>query len=470
MSRARTIICVVTVFSWSHPTWAVDPPSKSEPLAREHSIDKASAYLESAANAWMNKQHCIACHTGYPYVLAGPSFGPKPAPILASTRKYLEDRVAHWDRGREGDSPDPGDEGVTEVVATAATLAFHDAQTTGQLHPLTRKALDRMWTIQQADGVWDWNKHRLPPLEYDEYFGAVYAALGLGHAPEGYAKSDSAKTGLAKLLTYFRKNPPPNMHHRTWLLWASLKLDGLMTADERKQSIRDLLGLQRPDGGWCLPSLGNWKRLDGSANNATADSDGYATGLAVYVLRQAGVPANDEAIQKAVRWLTSNQRESGRWFTRSVNADRDHYITNAGTALAVMALRACEPIRAVLPELKKLEGTWQIISDINDGKEMPADMAKKIRLIFAGDGDWKVTVDGNVVGAGTTKLDPTKNPKTVDYTFTEGEEKGKSMPGIYELNGDTFRHCGVMKGARPTEFSSKPGSGQWLVTFRREKK
>jgi squalene-hopene/tetraprenyl-beta-curcumene cyclase len=35
-------------------------------------------------------------------------------------------------------------------------------------------------------------------------------------------------------------------------------------------------------------------------------------------------------------------RVSGRWFTRSLNADRAHCITNAGTALAVMALKACE--------------------------------------------------------------------------------------------------------------------------------
>src|SRR5262249_33875353 len=146
----------------------------------------------------------------------------------------------------------------------------------------------------------------------------------------------------AKLLAYLSKNPPPNLHHRTWLLWASLKLDGLMSPELRKQTVTDLLALQREDGGWCLPSLGDWKRLDGSANDSKADSDGYATGLVLYVLRQAGRPASDDAIQRGVRWLQKNQRESGRWFTRSVNADRSHYISNAGTAFAVMALKACQ--------------------------------------------------------------------------------------------------------------------------------
>ena len=102
-----------------------------------------------------------------------------------------------------------------------------------------------------------------------------------------------------------------------------------------------LLALQRDDGGWNLPSLGDWKRLDGTPNDKGAPSDGYATGLVVYVLRQSGMDVEKEALRRGVDWLKSNQRASGRWYTRSLNADRAHYTTNAGTAFAVMALKAC---------------------------------------------------------------------------------------------------------------------------------
>jgi squalene-hopene/tetraprenyl-beta-curcumene cyclase len=64
--------------------------------------------------------------------------------------------------------------------------------------------------------------------------------------------------------------------------------------------------------------------------------------LILYVLRQSGVPATKEPIRRGVTWLQTNQRASGRWFTRSVNADRAHYNTNAGTSYAVIALKACE--------------------------------------------------------------------------------------------------------------------------------
>jgi squalene-hopene/tetraprenyl-beta-curcumene cyclase len=199
-----------------------------------------------------------------------------------------------------------------------------------------------MWTLQRADGAWNWLKCGWVPLEYDDYYGAVYAALGVGVAPDGYAQSEKAQPGLAKLRRYFQATPPPDLHHRTMLLWASLKLDGLMTQAEREDTVKQLLASQRPDGGWRLAAMGKYKRRDKTPNDPEGPSDGYGTGLVVFVLRQAGVPSDDAHLQRGLAWLRANQRESGRWFTRSLNDDDQHYIADAGTAFAVMALRACE--------------------------------------------------------------------------------------------------------------------------------
>jgi squalene-hopene/tetraprenyl-beta-curcumene cyclase len=228
------------------------------------------------------------------------------------------------------------------VVATACALALNDAATTGKLHPLTRQALDRMWTLQQPEGAWNWLKCNWPPYEHDDYYGAVFAAVGVGHAPDGYSKADSARAGLDRLREYLRKTPPPDLHHETILLWASTRLDGLLDATQREHTINSLRTLQHHDGGWSLPSLGTWKRHDGEPNDKNAPSDGYATGLVVYVLRRSGISRDDPAIERGVSWLKTHQRESGRWFTRSLNTDKFHYITNAGTAFAALALKACE--------------------------------------------------------------------------------------------------------------------------------
>jgi squalene-hopene/tetraprenyl-beta-curcumene cyclase len=323
------------------------PNRPDEPLAGALSLARSAEFLDGVTSAWLRERKCASCHTGYPYLIARASAGDPDAPAVRRVRQFFEERVAAWDRGGKGagylkgSGPLKVSEGVTEVVAVAATLALHDAQSTGKLHPRTRRALDRMWELQRPDGAWAWNKTGLAPLEHDEYYGAVYAALGGGHAPEGYARSQAARKGVARLTGYLRKNPPPDLHHKTWLLWASLRLDGLMTRAERRRTVQALLAHQREDGGWYLGSLGSWKRRDGSPSAKQGPSDGYATGLVLYVLRQAGVPATGRPIRRGVRWLQTHQRASGRWFTRSLNGCRGHSITNVGTAFAVMALKAC---------------------------------------------------------------------------------------------------------------------------------
>jgi squalene-hopene/tetraprenyl-beta-curcumene cyclase len=314
------------------------PNSSDEAIRPAASLAEAATFLDTVALNWTRQRKCGTCHTNYPYLVARPVLKEPAAPAMAEIRRFFEERVAHWDDPGKGAKP----RWDAEVVATASALAMNDAATTGKLHARSREALDRVWTVQRPDGSFDWLKCGWPPYEYDDYYGAIVAALGAGHAPEGYALTPGARAGLERLRAYFSKNPPPNLHHQTMLLWASTRLDGLMTDEERNATIARLRKLQRADGGWNLPSLGDWKRRDGSANDPAAPSDGYATGFLIFVLRQSGVPAADPSLRRGVAWLLSNQRVSGRWFTRSLNNDEQHLITNAGTAFAVLALRACD--------------------------------------------------------------------------------------------------------------------------------
>jgi squalene-hopene/tetraprenyl-beta-curcumene cyclase len=314
------------------------PNSADEAMAKNVSLPKAAEFLDNVAVNWTRVRKCGTCHTNYAYMLARPALKDPDAPALKEVRHFFEDRAAHWETAKP--------RWDTEVVATAVTLAFQDARTTGKLHPVTRKALDKMWTLQQANGAWNWLKCNWPPMEHDDYYGAAFAALGAGFAPDGYAETPAAKKGLARLREYFKKTRPPDLHHKAMLLWASLKVAGLMSAEERASTVKELKRLQHADGGWSLPSLGNWKRRNNTANDPKAPSDGYGTGFVVYILRQAGVAAGDASVAKGIAWLKANQRVSGRWFTRSLNTDSYHFITNAGTAFAVMALQACEEEQA----------------------------------------------------------------------------------------------------------------------------
>jgi squalene-hopene/tetraprenyl-beta-curcumene cyclase len=347
--RHPVIVGVTMAFGWAlgqehrtavqgaepaQPLPALAPARADEPVAEQLSLAKAADFLDQVSVNWTTERKCGSCHTNYPYLLARPTMPASLPSPPRQVRDFFEDRAAHWDTSKP--------RWDTEVVATASALAFNDAELTGKLHPLTRGALDRMWSLQRADGSWDWLKCDWHPAETDDYYGVLVAALGVGIAPDGYARTPAAQAGLKKIEAYLDASPPPNLHHQAMRLWASTRLPELMPAKQRQDTIAKLLALQRADGGWSLPSLGDWKRRSGAPNDkVNAPSDGYATGLVVYILRQAGLAADYAAIAKGVAWLRTNQRASGRWFTRSLNDDRDHFIAHAGTAYAVMALRAC---------------------------------------------------------------------------------------------------------------------------------
>ena len=67
-------------------------------------------------------------------------------------------------------------------------------------------------------------------------------------------------------------------------------------------------------------------------------------------------------------------------------------------------------------------------------------------------------------------LDPSKTPKAADWTITtEGELKGKTALGIYDVDKDTWKHCfGFDK--RPEKFESKEGSKVTNAVLKRVKK
>jgi squalene-hopene/tetraprenyl-beta-curcumene cyclase len=313
------------------------PTRPNEPIAKEFSAAKAGEYLDGVGIGWTRDRKCITCHTNMPYLTARPLLK---GDGWKEVRTFLENDVTKWSSGGKP-------RGDAYVVATAFALAFNDAQQTGKLHDTTKAALDRMWDVQTKTGEWKWLKCDWPPLEHDDYYGATLAALAVGYAPGDYAKSAKAQAGIEKLKTYFQKTPAPDLHHTAMLLWASTKLPGLMTADEQRKAINALIALQHKDGGWSLPSLGKYKRRDKdkTPNDPNAPSDGYGTGFVTFVILQAGAKPTDAVIAGGVKWLKSNQRESGRWFTRSLNNDKDHYITNAGTAFCVLALSAAgEPM------------------------------------------------------------------------------------------------------------------------------
>ena len=116
---------------------------------------------------------------------------------------------------------------------------------------------------------------------------------------------------------------------------------------------------------------------------------------------------------------------------------------------------------------KALQGTWLPTSAELAGKPFPEQFRKSLKLTIKDD---RYIVMAEQKDEGTLKLDAGKTPKTMEIKGTEGPNKGKTIPAIYKIDGDSLTICYNLAGKDyPTEFKSKSGTKLFLVEYKREK-
>src|SRR5207237_5467399 len=81
-------------------------------------------------------------------------------------------------------------------------------------------------------------------------------------------------------------------------------------------------------------------------------------------------------------------------------------------------------------DAKRFEGTWQAVSVTHDGKELAKEKTEKMTLTVKGERYTLKTASETIEG--THKLDPSKNPRTIDAVRSAGPDRGKKILGIYE--------------------------------------
>jgi squalene-hopene/tetraprenyl-beta-curcumene cyclase len=350
----------------------------------------AAAYLDARMDLWFangtklrtgdTQTTCVSCHAGLAYALSRPVLrrvmrvdapSTQEARLIADTTRRVETYNTHqvlYDFNERRQIESRG----TEAVLNAVILTSADAaRNLREPSAPTKKALARLWETQRADGRWDWLEFGLEPWETTEavYHGATFAAFAAGTVPGQH--DEMATAGLERLRAYLSINyPAQHLYNRMWSLLASTRVQRVVTDAQRAALVDELVRAQRDDGGWSLEAMGPWKwskaaepvkspgDLDASL---LTQSDGYATGLVVYTLKQAGVAPSAAAIRKGIRWLEANQRAvavhdvPGRaWLTHSLNYDREHggekgepwrrlFMSDTATAFAVLALADSEP-------------------------------------------------------------------------------------------------------------------------------
>lgn len=121
-----------------------------------------------------------------------------------------------------------------------------------------------------------------------------------------------------------------------------------------------------------------------------------------------------------------------------------------------------------MKDLDEMQGTWNLVSAMEDGKALPEDKVKQTTIVVK-DNTFRFPGLAEDVTArdGRFELDPTKNPKEMDSTSSENEV----TLGIYEIEADSYKVCfAPARKPRPTNFGSEPGSGKIFQVWERQKK
>jgi uncharacterized protein (TIGR03067 family) len=117
---------------------------------------------------------------------------------------------------------------------------------------------------------------------------------------------------------------------------------------------------------------------------------------------------------------------------------------------------------------KGLPGTWKVVSIGGNGKTMSLDRVADMKVTISGQ-QYTTTKSGKIVEQATLATDPSKKPKTIDLVITQGESKGQTLLGIYDIEGDTLRISFAEPGkVRPTEYTNRAGLPLDIWELRRE--
>ena len=124
---------------------------------------------------------------------------------------------------------------------------------------------------------------------------------------------------------------------------------------------------------------------------------------------------------------------------------------------------------AARKDLERLQGTWVVVSMEREGEAIPQEELKGRTCVYEKD-SFTLRSGDQPRRRGIVTLDASRKTKAINTWDMDGPYADATVPGIYDLNGDTLKLCFSRPGAeRPAEFTTKSGSGLILVVYQRKK-
>ena len=113
----------------------------------------------------------------------------------------------------------------------------------------------------------------------------------------------------------------------------------------------------------------------------------------------------------------------------------------------------------------------KVVSIEANGNTNADPVVARVTILNGLDGKWTLLANGQTIADGTSEIDPTSSPKTIELKSRRSSvdnARGTNYRGIYEVHETTRRICFVPADKPlPESFDGGLETGQILVTFER---
>src|SRR5581483_1806579 len=317
----------------------IPAPSSGAAADPRAALTRSIARLLEAAPGFRAKTSCISCHhTALPALAAATARRKGISMDEDAAAKTVEDLAGFF--GSSAPRMMLGDPAVGGEALTVGYALLALAANGRPLDDVTAAMTAWLLARQMPEGRWLGNGLNRPPSEYSTISHTAMAAGGLRAYPiPGRAREIAG--ALRRAREWLIRAEPRSAEER------GMRLMGLVwTSAPRSRidaAIKEIRDRQEGDGGW--------------SQFGRTPPDAYATGLSLYALHVAGVPAADEASRRGVRFLLATQYDHGAWLVRThafpvqryfesgFPFGRHQWISAAGTSWASLAIAATLPDR-----------------------------------------------------------------------------------------------------------------------------
>ena len=323
----------------------VVPASDSKLATPKEAAAKSIGLLQHSSGAFFQEGGCVSCHaqnlTGLAIAVAR-SHGIKVDETSAASQlKAVKLQWGAFEPVLMQRMDPPG-----AVDTTMYSLLHLEVEGAPPDHVIDA-LIHNMAGQQRKDGSWHLGGNARPPIEDGDFSRTAFSIRALSfYGPPG--RKPEFDQRIQKAAAWLKAANPRSTEDRNMQLlgmqWGHLDRGSL------EQPFKNLIALQRADGGWAqTPELA---------------SDAYGTATVLYTLHELGVASSDAAYRRGVNYLLRTQLADGSWHVKSrapkfqpyfqsgFPHDHDQWISSAATAWGAIALSYASSNGAQTAELR----------------------------------------------------------------------------------------------------------------------